>query len=504
MHNDSHSVMIVDDEILALQHLEGLIPWEQLGYRLVARTTSAREALDLFVKKKPTIIVADISMPDINGIDLMTKILAYQIPVRFIFLTAYREFNYIQSAMQLGASGFILKHDLKAALLQKELAKAAQDLSLELQRRLANADSETCRMQQRELWMIVATDTVFPVVGPAQAEQLIVPADQIRCIDFNQYHFIDYAQVADVRPQQCLLSIKIKSYFSQLALLEELRRFCKQLQTIFTVTLDCTISIASCVTPLSPADKEKQIKQLYELMDQRFFIGHACILFVGFENLTLLQNKQAKVPIPAEIVEMLEMDKSTASVLASMFQSVRGDMPRFITLVQYLVSELDRLRRKLEYPSLYEMLTAGAINTKLWVDAPGIQRWFQQEYGILREKMEKNLCAFSSKAAKGLELIQHHYHQDISLEWVAQQLGISNVYLLKLLKMETGKTFTELLTERRMEIAGELLSQRRIKTQELAEKLGYHSSQYFSTVFKKYFGCTPQEYRSGRHAPKTS
>ena len=126
------SVMAVDDEILALDYIEKLIAWEQTNYRLAAKATSAGEAVRLFQKLKPTIMLVDISMPDKNGINLMQEILDFGIPVKFIFLTAYREFQYVQEALRMGASGYVLKHDLQAETLLHELDRAVASLSMEL------------------------------------------------------------------------------------------------------------------------------------------------------------------------------------------------------------------------------------------------------------------------------------------------------------------------------------------------------------------------------------
>ena len=230
-------------------------------------------------------------------------------------------------------------------------------------------------------------------------------------------------------------------------------------------------------------------------MDGRFFLGRSRILL--WENQPRFQpkGKYASEDIAA-FAAALRNGGETRMLLRDLFGQVMGSMPLFASLAPTLANELDRARQEADLPGLHEMVMTGALDTSLWYDFSGVVQWFEQESDRVGQALARRREAPSSKVCQGLELIAEHYPlEDISLEWAAERLGISSVYLLKLLKKETGKTFTELLTQTRMEAAGKLILQKRIKTRELAQKVGYRSSQYFNTVFKKYYGCTPQDYR---------
>lgn len=94
--------MIVDDEILAIEDLEQLIPWRQHGFEIVATATSSRKALELFEKYRPQIIFADIRMPVMDGLEFSRRVLAYRYPVGIVLLTAYKDFEYAQQAVAIG------------------------------------------------------------------------------------------------------------------------------------------------------------------------------------------------------------------------------------------------------------------------------------------------------------------------------------------------------------------------------------------------------------------
>ena len=87
-------VMIVDDEILAIEDLEQLIPWRQHGFEIVATATGSQKALELYAKHRPQIIFVDIRMPAMDGLEFSRRVLAYRYPVRIVLLTAYKDFEY--------------------------------------------------------------------------------------------------------------------------------------------------------------------------------------------------------------------------------------------------------------------------------------------------------------------------------------------------------------------------------------------------------------------------
>ncbi|RKX71270.1 MAG: hypothetical protein DRP60_15085, partial [Spirochaetes bacterium] len=104
------SVMLVDDEIMALNNLKNLIDWEEAGYTIVASETNPRNALESFHKYRPQIVLVDIMMPVMNGLELSREIFALNIPVRILILTSYKDFLYAKEAVEIGISNYLVKH----------------------------------------------------------------------------------------------------------------------------------------------------------------------------------------------------------------------------------------------------------------------------------------------------------------------------------------------------------------------------------------------------------
>lgn len=488
------NIMAVDDEVLALDYIEHLIPWDQTPYRLVAKATDAREAVRLFQKLKPTIMIVDISMPDKDGIALMREILKFGIPVKFIFLTAYREFQYVQEALRLGASGYVLKHDLQGEMLLRELDKAAASLSMELKNRDLHNDKE--RDYQHLVPGVVCPDRLYPVIGEGDLELFAPPVEPIRCMDFSRYQVVDYVEIADVVKNQFFLNIYLKSVYRYGVLSEELKRLSQDIQQIFKEYMGVSVSIAFSLRPCEKGRKKEFYQRLERLIEQRFFLGAGQLMYLQEEP-----EKMHGEGVPQEEIDQLfsnlRKGREINEALKSSFQKVKGSMADFDALVRMLVTGINWQRTELGMPSLYELDQMGVLNRELWRDYKGVEMWFLDQFQLLsRERIIHNQGEGASRARQAVRLIEQKYDQDLSVECIAEALGISGVYLIKIFKQDTEKTITEYLTEYRMEMAKKLILEKRWKIYDLAQRVGYHSAQYFSTVFKKYAGMTPQEYRN--------
>lgn len=488
------NVMAVDDEILALNYIENLMEQEKSPYRLAAKTTNALEAIELFKQLKPTIVIADISMPDMNGITFMQRILKFGIPVRFIFLTAYREFQYIQEALSLGASGYLLKHDLNTEVLFHELDKASESLHIEFQSKSGKKYTQY-ESNGNFVQGIAVPDMCYPVLGNKEVILYIPPKEAIRCMNFTQYQMIDYVEIEDVKDNWFTLLVYVKNTYSYTALREEIKILGREIQQIFKEHAACTVSIGFSLTPCTKIQKETVFEKLGELVKQHFFYGTERLLYLSETEIKSCDHTITQAEAD-KLFSALYRGEEVEEQLNKIFSKIEGNMRSFDALVFMLTSGMNRIRGELHMPSLFEQYHMGVLNKDKWYDFASVKGWFLEQFRLL--KNELSVCGQgdgASKARKAQLMIERKYAQDISVESAAEELGISGVYLIKIFKQHTGTTFTEYLTEYRMKIAKQLILEKRYKTYDLAQKVGYHSGQYFSTVFKKYTGCTPQEYR---------
>ena len=115
-------VLLVDDEKLALEYLEDIINWEYYGFEIVGITTDAEQALKLFRKHRPHLVISDVRMPTMSGLELVTMIREIDKRVHILFMSGYKNFSYVKQAIRLGIDDYLLKSDVdEESFLQKIL-----------------------------------------------------------------------------------------------------------------------------------------------------------------------------------------------------------------------------------------------------------------------------------------------------------------------------------------------------------------------------------------------
>ena len=106
-------VLLVDDEKLALEYLEHIIDWEYHGFELIGVTTNPEQALAIYKTHRPDLVISDVKMPGLNGLELGDAIREYGGNTHILFLSAYKNFDYVKQAIRLGIDDYILKSDLE-------------------------------------------------------------------------------------------------------------------------------------------------------------------------------------------------------------------------------------------------------------------------------------------------------------------------------------------------------------------------------------------------------
>lgn len=126
-------VLLVDDEIFTIRMLQTLIPWEQLGMTVIGYAQSGEEAYEKTVREHPDIIISDIKMPGMSGLEFLRKVHHYDETIKMILMSAYADFSYIKEGMKLGCSDYILK-PMDENELEQVLGKVAAEIKGEQKR----------------------------------------------------------------------------------------------------------------------------------------------------------------------------------------------------------------------------------------------------------------------------------------------------------------------------------------------------------------------------------
>lgn len=122
-------IMIVDDEMIVREDIKTILDWNQHYYQIVAEAGNGKQACKLFQQEPVDIVIADIEMPVMNGLDMASQILKLDPHVKFVFLTAYSDFGFLRTAMKMGIHSYILKHEVEEKILLQELDKLRNEIN---------------------------------------------------------------------------------------------------------------------------------------------------------------------------------------------------------------------------------------------------------------------------------------------------------------------------------------------------------------------------------------
>lgn len=481
------NVLIVDDEMIERKAMRRFIEESFSRIKVVGEAANGRRAIEEAKRHTPDVIIMDIRMPGIDGLEAIRRILLDLPRTKFIILSAYDSFEYAKEAMKHGVKEYILKPSNKQETLEA-LMRIEKELNEE--KRLAELTTkqqmETVKLVNQQIItsiiqneMTMETTYLYKKQFP-QANlaffQVYTPIDQVENLLTNKAPF-PYIQ-KEVGDKLVVLFITDKKSAHHV----------KADALIFARTMsghlpETTIGIGNPYAELSKLSVSYQQALL------------------ASTQLTMNANVSYGYPITKEANE----DETKAKLEKSLINEIRAG--RLEQANDYFELYYDHLKKKAEEKNLDHLLKEGGIRLKqqlehhgLYIDDhklldPTTKEDFQniiKQYceKVILQKEEHNAVIMAKK------YIQIHYKESISLEDVAEYVGLTPTYFTKMFKEHTKKTFIDYVTEYRIEKAKELLLNTKLSLKEISYEIGYKDPNYFSRVFKKWTNVSPKQYRS--------
>lgn len=529
------NVIIVDDEILMRIGLKSMIDWESYGFHIVGEAANGKEAMELAQLYMPELIITDIKMPVMDGIALIREASSKLQNCQYVILSCLDEFQYAKEAVRLGAVDYLIKSDIKQQQLLDVLDIVKQNAEKRMQ---GNADGILQKHYKEGIGFLKETLFKEMFSGFRQEEDIVRSREEL-----NIRLTPDRMVVVKLRIDR-FEEIKLKYVeqdekllrYAVLNMLEELipRKWNKEL---------IVESSAEYILVLNVPSDDSDVGETYAVdrLDDLFTSLSAAMK--DFLHITISIGVSSAVPgfgglrrayLEADTALKERFFVSQDEVVY--YQSLSGK-PRQDDSFGLSREEEDQFRRMLEdgrdgtayLEELRSRLDAGGVTERAsrkfyirmlslitscypsvpWFgpgDSP-YERLLREErlagvHGIvleyLRQCQTQNdiLLESQSYAEQASEMIRQQYAEDISLQSVARQINVNPSYLSRVFKQETGSNFVSFLTEVRMEKAKQLLQNKQMKVYEVADRVGYPNTAYFSKIFKKLMGQTPEEYRS--------
>lgn len=528
-------ILVVDDEHHILEGIRNTVPWEKLGVEWAGEAEGGTEAWRQYQRLKPEILLLDINLPELTGIQLAQRIREQDPEAQIIFLTGYDDFPYMKEAISLQAADYLLKpvkyDDLLIALKKAvgryaetaETSKRIQDLGeLEEQfRQLSQSPQELMLLDALQSRTPIRPHRMpfFDDASPASVHYVIgVEVDSYadaangtsRDKSLILYAYRKLAQEAadEMSAFRCLTMSDFPGRLIIVAAWagdaigrpeEDSMRLARQLQEQFLLYFKTTISVGIS-RPVANLDRLPSCyEEALHMLEYKSITGQGHIFSDSHPE---HRPRDHAVPLQMELNLLHEMSAGNLPLVQSFFQQ---------WAVEY--RKMNRSQAKLSAKhlgmSMMRLINeTGAVRPNV----PGADRLLAELSGSRTdESVEHSLrdyatsiavaiagakeARFSGTIVKAKKYISERLEQDVSLTGLADYLHVSPSHLSMLFKQATGETFTDYTARARFEKAKMLLATTDFKINDIAAKVGFADSNYFSIAFKKYQGMTPSDYK---------
>lgn len=453
-----YRLLIADDEALEREGIEWIVSRIMPGTFEVIHAENGRLAIQKADEHRPHIILMDIRMPGIQGLEALKEIKAQHPQTKMVLVTAYEQFEYAQEALSLGVKEYVVK-------------PAKRDHIVALLQRLVAEIEEEQRKRNEELAL---RDHFFQLLPLAETEMaLVFMSDTV-----NE---TDVAYLADILAlsieEGCALVVALPElghssdkelYTARKKLYELVKAFTKG---YLRNKLGCVVS-SMVHGHMAVFVLDKSHKSPESLSEQAISLGDKLL-----EHLRVGSGIDVNVGVGSVRVQIEGIRTSYfEAVFAATYDKSWGNLRSF--------QELKELPAKGQ---------RGAVDSGM-TDPSSERTYVELAIRRIREEREQMTWTVLDRA---MSYIHDKLQEDISLEDVAEHVHLNPHYFSKVFKQQTGETFIDYLTRLRIERAKELIGEGHLSLKEVCYLVGYNDPNYFSRVFKKVTGLTPTEYRSG-------
>ncbi len=515
-------LLIADDEMQIRTGLAQGIEWAALGIREVFTAENGIEALELSRKEKPEIVLTDIQMPGLSGLDLGRQIRKSYQPVAIIILSGYSEFVYAREAIEIGAFDYLLKpiniqHLLERVqramdTVEKEkmlschsrIARQAQRMQtieglIRLPAKLKGQDYEKMKscvkldFQKEMLAVLCAADTADPERGE-QAGELLLQLLQKEMSSLR-------GSVLFQRQGTLYFMAEVFTEAEYRRKLDGMVRMFEEINQILRQQLAVT---ATCAVSRSAFGEELPLlfEECRQLIRHRMYLGGGRVIL---SDPGLLGERLMVSPVDPGLIRnhIAKFDYGfMGQYLEGIFAELRQMKATSTDFIKGICLELKNMLLNVVSERGMDVYSILKQNEMLLNDIPDYcfleeyHAWIDNLYYLILNGMAQVTGAQHSRAViQSIDYISHHYAGDVKLEDMAEYVHKSKNYFSYLFKKETGMSFVEYLNHVRIEQAKILLDSTDKMTYEICEQVGYKDYKYFSSVFKKAAGLSPSQYR---------
>lgn len=516
-----YKMLIVDDNYMQIQSLLQYLEWEKFGVTEIRTAQDGLEGLNVFKEFLPDIVITDVLMPELSGIELTKEIQKIKSDTKFIFISCCEEVEYLREAMELDAISYMLKPIEPKTLqenVEKLIEKIERDKKYESMSTLLKESMEAYR--KNFFYRLIYSKYINP-------DYL---KNVIHNLEFDQYNLFGVAKLELMESKDRfidiynLLNLTESDLFTELpgmAIIENESRIVVMYMTDCDKKDEFVEQIKESLEKYSASVKKEYniilnigISNVHSsLLNHNVLLEEAsCALEnnLSFKDGGVYYYNETGYMQPAfsiqEIKEALnELFSNNTPKPAERFietfcpkeiyknpYSIKVLCVYIFTMIQVIMVE-----RNMAGEDILKNITSAWNKINKIDKAEDLREWILEILGSTVEDISSKEGSAHDKIIKEIDTqIKNNYNKITCMDQIATNLFISESYARRIYKQYTGKTIFEALFVKRMEEAKKLLvNSPQMRVYEIAAAVGYKSKQYFIEAFKRSEGCIPKEYR---------
>ena len=494
-------VMLVDDENLIVEGLKNIIEWDELGLEVVVTANDGEEAIQKFKENPVDIVVTDINMPRVTGLELLKSLKEINDNVRFIVLSGYDTFSYAKKAIELGVKSYLLK-PVDEEELEKTLKSIVDDIS---------------NGKKREQNLIIKNGKIIDFINSKiNVEELIEFASIMKLRFDTQAYRVATILPGTTNADRVIACIKanilssfeiVPSHDGSIILINSLENYTSDqgIREFYEIIKDTVkdelkseifISVGSMVTEFKDIPKsyrKSRNAKKYVLVE-----GYDKVIFSDDIDATDFESIDFKKEI--ESINKLVIEKNrdaVAEYMLNVFENKSLTPKHIYDFSIKVVILIEDILREFNLENKYgrESLSNAIVDLCSEDTRENIEKFLITELEELIKVISDNVQVYSPVVQQVVKVINEEYKEELSLKTLAAKYRINSSYLGQIFSKEVGVSFSEYLNKIKNTKAKELILNTNMKINNIAKEVGYTDTSYFYRKFKKYYGVCPSTLR---------
>lgn len=537
-------ILIVDDDFPVRMLLKQLINWEEEGFSLIGEAIDGQEGLEKVESLAPDLVIVDIEMPRLNGVEMIQQLQANQYKGAILVLSCHDDFTYVKEALKLGARDYLLKDHLTSEKLVEVLhvmkqhylhEKKEQQQQNQL-KRWANKGRHQLKQEYLKNILLNINQNFRDINKKLQELEMFIGRKENGLMVIKIYHYENQITKISVKKDRELFNFTLfnimdevmkdlrlegevvgfnNHYFALVINLDQILSSYKQEQILFLLGQRIRDSLKKYLDMSINVLFQEQIKELRQL---------------GVTHQKLRQQSRSFFyQVPGSVTHYLQLphcilDKNVSSEEDNKKLKEWVNEGNQQALENHIQSRLQLCQREKIDPVIvknlamdwYEVFRTILNQHQMELDQVLEEEGFEPNLHLIAETMEEvkedlfqiigvvcsclkvELRSSNSLVNAMLTYIQGHYMEDITLYHVAEHVKKNTSYVSHLFKQEMKESFTDYMKKIRIERAKELILEEHLKINQIASMVGIPNRKYFTKIFKERAGMSPSDYKMGK------